>query len=585
MLSPLDEVAKVRSFLTFDLEWRKGERKGNIYHPEVTLVGVDDGSRYRHYYTIEDFLDGELTHKNRGKWFYAHAGGLADMIFVLEILLKRPEYQVEASFSGSSAIIVRVMRGKNKWVFVDSYWLLRDRLANIAKFVGMEKGDVDFQTTNMLELIEYNELDCRILWRAIDQFQREILSLGGQLQMTLASCSMNLFRRKYLKRDVMTSDFINQTSRLSYIASRVEVFQRTCEEAHYYDINSSFPHAMTYEAPGGLIRSTRVHIEHDLTLVDATIEVPDMYFPPLPYREPSSNRIYFPVGSWRGWFTGVDLRLLQERGGRILKVHECMLFEPFNDLSDFASDLYARRLASTDTMSKLVLKLLLNSLYGKFGESAHKTSMVCYPDVPPQGDNVDMLFPGVFLVETEVEVKHAHVPFSAHITSVARKALYDYMSSGDKIYYCDTDGFACSNPNIPTGSSLGALKHEMSIRRGRFLRPKVYELESEDEHRVKAKGFTLSPDNELKQTWKPEERDRLAKEYSYDQFAKLVNGGELEVRRFYRIRELLKKGAYKPTEAYIRKRLQTETPKRCFDSSGDSRPWSINEINEANNVD
>jgi len=579
MLSPLNEAPKIRQFLTFDLEWRKGERKGNVYHPEVTLVGVDDGTKYRHYYTIEAFLDGELTHKNRGKWFYAHAGGLADMIFVLEILLKRPDFRVDASFSGSSAIIVRVTKGKNKWVFVDSYWLLKDKLVNIAKFVGMEKGDVDFETTNIMELIEYNALDCRILWRAIELFQREILSLGGQLQMTLASCSMNLFRRKYLKRDIMTSDAINQTSRLSYVASRVEVFQRSCESAHYYDVNSSFPYAMTFEAPGALIRSVRTHIESDLTLVDATITVPDMYFPPLPYRA-ESGRIYFPVGTWRGWFTGVDLRLLQERGGTVQAIHECMLFEPFSDLSDFATDLYERRLAAKDTMSKLVLKLLLNSLYGKFGESSTKTSMVCFPDSPPVGDNVDMLFPGVFLVESEVEIKHAHVPFSAHITSVARKVLYDYMASGEDIFYCDTDGFACSRADIPTDTRLGALKHEMTIKRGRFLRPKVYELEGEDEHRVKAKGFTLNPDNDLKQTWEPDDRDRLAKEYSYDQFSKLVNGGELEVRRFYRIRELLKKGEYKPTEAYIRKRLQSESPKRQFDASGNSRPWNVTEINE-----
>src|SRR5687768_12723103 len=75
----------IRDFLTYDLEWIPGTL-------QVRLVGVFDGSRYRCYSSLEAFIANELTHKNRGKWFYAHAGGLADFQFVLEQLAAESGY-------------------------------------------------------------------------------------------------------------------------------------------------------------------------------------------------------------------------------------------------------------------------------------------------------------------------------------------------------------------------------------------------------------------------------------------------------------------------------------------------------------
>ena len=125
--------------------------------------------RYQSFETIHDLLGFMLTREMRGMWFFAHAGGLADMQFVLDVLLdeikkqkaeeccsstttigedgeknvefKSGAWQIKASFSGSSAIIIHVIKGKNAWHFVDSYWLLRDKLASIGKAIGVLKGD------------------------------------------------------------------------------------------------------------------------------------------------------------------------------------------------------------------------------------------------------------------------------------------------------------------------------------------------------------------------------------------------------------------------------------------------------------
>ena len=127
MLTVIEKPAQRRKFLSYDLEWIPGKL-------EVRICGVyDEIGGYRFYTTIDSFLECELTHKNRGRWFYAHAGGLADFQFILEKITKDSRYHCKCHFSGSSAIIAKVSRGKHRWYFVDSYWLLRDKLENIAK--------------------------------------------------------------------------------------------------------------------------------------------------------------------------------------------------------------------------------------------------------------------------------------------------------------------------------------------------------------------------------------------------------------------------------------------------------------------
>src|SRR5574343_135653 len=265
-IKPITTPRRLRTFIVYDGEWIPGSL-------EMRCVGSYDGARYRSFRTFQAFLDWALTRENRGRWFYAHAGGLADVQFVLEAIIRRndPSISVDCSFSGSSAIIVHVKRGNNVWHFLDSFWTLRGSLSEIGNAIGMKKGGLDkdaegadeskirewYATVPLPELIDYNEQDCRILWEALNQFETALLELGGQLQSTLASCAMHLFRRKYLTDEVPTCLAINDCAKERYFASRVEVFNRDCVEALYYDINSSFPFAMTRPCPGRHIGSHR----------------------------------------------------------------------------------------------------------------------------------------------------------------------------------------------------------------------------------------------------------------------------------------------------------------------------------------
>lgn len=559
MITRLESPRTLRRYLVYDMEWVPGTL-------EIRMVGVYDGKRYRYYRTVIDFLNGELTSDNRGRWFYAHAGGLADFQFVLQMLLKSSSYRITGSFSGSSAIIVRVTRGKNSWTFVDSYWLLREKLRNIGKWIGIHKGNEDesvefYSSATIEQLREYNEIDCVILFEAIAQFESVLLELGGMLKMTQASCAMDLFRRRFLKRDIDTSMQVNRIARHAYVASRVEVLATECDDAYYYDINSSFPYAMTMPVPGDLIGTYRKRLpDRGIYLADVTLTVPDSFLPPLPRR--FGGRIFFPVGTWRGWFTSVDIELLLANGGTIETVHESMAFEPITDLRDYALTLYDLRKRS-EGFFKVACKYLLNSLYGKFAESEFKSGLVANPETPP--NNGTMLMPGIFIVEREVPVPHMHVPISAHITAIARRTIYEYMSCASEVHYCDTDGFSTTS-QYQSGNGLGELKLEKYIRHGRFVQAKVYHLDGTlaesgkdlGDDGVKAKGFS---------------RMTLAK------MNRLINGDDIEYVRMARIKEVLRSGNTAPRESVIRKRLHRENiSKRFFYPDGQSRAWHVDEL-------
>ena len=610
MLSVITKNQILRRYLAYDLEWIPGTM-------QIRLVGCFDGIAYRCYATVSDFLDGELTHKNRAKWFYAHAGGLADFQFILDEIIRQNEmypgrWKVDGHFSGSSMIIAHVKRGSNSWHFVDSYWLLRSPLRLIGKWIGLDKGQTGditdspeeeglsddeyarrcqarrdwYATVSIMTLREYNERDCVILWKAIAAFEVAILEMGGQLGFTLASSAMTLFRRKYLSSDIPTSLEVNEKARLAYFASRVEVFEQDIEDSYYYDVNSSFPYAMTFVCPGEMIGSVSSLPEEGNYpyIADVEVLIPDGWISPTPLR--MEGRIFFPVGRWRSWLSNIDIELLRREGGKILRCHECLLFAPFDDLREYATDLYNRRKNASSAFEKAAYKLLLNSLYGKFAESSAKSGLVINPATVPitakEQDEMGMvqLYPGAWVREKQVPVPHCHVPISVHITAIARRTLYDYISLCRDCHYCDTDGFSTTEL-IGTGNNLGAIKLEKRVKRGKFVLPKLYTLEGEVDkgsgkwetmNYVKGKGFS-----------------RL----TASRFAKLVEGESIEYERMARIRENLGYGRSRPSESVIRKRVrigniwspdfdvtQSVLPKRFTYPDGTTRPWSITELKQ-----
>ncbi len=608
-LRPTVKPPKLAPFLTYDMEWFPGTQK-------LRVICVYDGSRARHYFTIEAFLRNELTRENAGKRFYAHAGGMYDVAYILEHIVLETGWVVSAGFSASSAVVVSVHKDGHKFQFCDSFFLLRSSLEKIAKWTGDRKGtdkegDKDPEQTRLEkfhaplpELIEYCKQDCVILWRALKATQYGLYELGCEMKVTAASTAMGFFRYKFLGEIIPTSDAVNRIARDAYCASRVEIVRPVAHNVYCLDFNSSFPYSMTFPQPGKLIKTQWRYLpkEGTIYLAEVTVKVPPCHIPAVPYR--LDGRVYFPIGQWGPvWMSSVDIELLQEAGGTVVDVGRILIFEAQSWLSEYVHLLYDLRKNETDEFRRELLKILLNSLYGKFAENEEKTSLLIHPKhttcrhSPPcerydpetntyeENSCLEMLFPGAYLETKRKAVQHVHVPISMHITALSRRLLYRGTQVCPDVAMMDTDSLHtsmykpedCDNltgrdlgNGIRIGNELGELKFDPPKRYSKmtFLAPKVYSGEYEEggKRKIRAKGFP-GLDDEL--------------------FTLLEAGYSVGFRSTMRIKGLFrstKEGGdpnLTPRDNVVFKGLVGGIrPKRCMTPDGSSRPWDVAELAE-----
>lgn len=571
-LAPRPPDQTPRIFSTYDLEW---------YPKTLTfrMAGVYDPQRgYRCYSSANAFLNSELVPENYGRTFYAHNAGKSDVHFVLESLigsyLAERRYILEAAFNGSSAFLLTASERSNpklSFTFSDTLFLLKASLRKIGEWLGFPKLTEDFETKNWNALRFYNERDCEILYRAVAELEAEIHQMGGEFRLTLASSAMALFQTKYLIAPLHTDHDTNTISRKSYYASRVEVFTRRCDSANYFDVNSSFPWSMKKTLPGRFLRTTRTLTERPPSAkcysADATVTVKhDTYLPPLPYRD-EEERILFPVGTWRAFFTDVDLELAELTGHRIEKIHSVDWYDGFTDLSDYVDDLYAKKATATG-FKREVYKLFLNALYGKFAEGETKEKVLLFPESiacthkvrHANNECMSMVRPGIWKREDFRSAPHTHVPISASVTAWSRRLLFDQMSKCNKLYYTDTDSIITDSV-MPTGEGVGEMKLEYVIRAGKFAAPKFYMLDDGDKVSVRSKGFS-----------------RL----DGASYLQLCKGEAVTLHRMSGLKENLRSGDMRPRNKDVVKFARFKTTKRADDGKlGETRPWHIDELEDA----
>ena len=165
----------------------------------------------------------------------------------------------------------------------------------------------------------------------------------------------------------------------------------------------------------------------------------------------------------------------------------------------------------------LISKLLLNSLYGRFGMHIDtflsKNSIVDNNElyemiehnnimnitnldddlnlityIPTSDDNVDSLFNNMTKFNISISI-------SAAITAYARIHMSQFKSDFNEkynLYYSDTDSIAIDKPleDNMIGKELGKMKLEQTFKKAVYLGPKVYGgITNEGEEIIKAKGY------------------------------------------------------------------------------------------------
>lgn len=548
-LHPLESVHPFK-YGTWDIEASSlpGETWG--WHMEV--IGTFDGSNYYHFQTVDGFLDHILQDKYRHFRWFAHFGGRYDMNFIFDRLRERGNAKVEFYCSGSMVIHMTIRKTSTCVAYLcDSFRLLPASLRQLTKAfdVKHKKGEYDFENMQFgHELLEYNEQDCRGLFEVLENFFEQT----GICSETFATHALRYWRKNYLKRSIwQPHDNVTDFIRRGLFGGHVDVFKRGGEHLKAYDVNSMYPYVMQFPVPVEYIGETRKLLNWTgyYGFVEAIVKVPEMYMPPLPVR---LEKLYFPVGVLRGVWTSEELIEAEKRGAKILKIIKAYYFKTEQIFKEYVDELYALKKTAGEP-TRTIVKFLLNSLFGKFGQHPDKKVYVtereapsgAYPIINPSG------IPSGF-AEFSRRSRSAYLlpHISAAITSSARLVLLRHLDNDS--YYCDTDSIFTTG-TMQTGANLGdwSLVGEGEAT---FYQPKLYKFKGE----WKSKG--------------------LNKTQSIDAY---VRGDPNEVIRRKSIKEALRTGTPACEDVEISKLIGITRTKRAWLSNDqETRPWNITELED-----
>lgn len=288
---------------------------------------------------------------------------------------------------------------------------------------------------------------------------------------------------------------------------------------HSYDVNNLYPTVMAYnQIPVG----KPVAFEGNIRLVEpdalgffyCKITSSKYLEHPILQRRIKTNhgiRSIAGLGSWQGWiFSGeMDNAIKYGYEFEIIKGYQ---FEKSSDIfTDYVETIFKFRITypSTNPMN-YIAKLLLNSLYGKFGMKNETTETKVFDCSNPVGqdyfkETFELWAEGIkghftiddyqILVRSKLlsykynedeETYHGmdiNIAIASAITAYARVHMSIFKNNPlFKLYYTDTDNIVTDKP-LPekyVGKTLGLMKLEHTIKRAVFLAPKVYGLVTVD---------------------------------------------------------------------------------------------------------
>jgi len=425
-------------------------------------------------------------------------------------------------------------RSKGQILFIDTMNYAKLSVEKMGKILSLPKlskpmslGKIPKNREELEELLIYNLRDSEISYNFINFLFKAFQDLGGTPQKTIASSAMNLFRTKYLKNvfyQHQVTDILEMFK--GYYGGRTEAFERGyVKDLKYYDFNSLYPSVMLEDVPNP--NTIRVTCRNNIEKINGfeglskvRINCPFMQYPLLPFR--TKDKLIFPVGTFEGWYTHIELREAIRLGYTILKVYKSFYFkETISIFNDYVTDLYNKRLMYKTNKSPMeyVVKILLNSLYGKFGQkfidrenwqpfNLSKNELSRFDSVKRVGDfvrvKIDLDNPPVF---TFPEI-------CSYITARARLKLHKAILLCKPVYV-DTDSLMTKR-HMPEGHKLGELKLEMHIKEGYIIKPKFYALiDSDNNHHVKIKGVGKRLDiNTFKILMNTYKEDKIAISYT-----------------------------------------------------------------------
>lgn len=515
------------------------------------------------------FFNSLLTRKMRGKIIYFHNLSGFDGFFLLRKLVDGG-LDVKPLIHNGKLISIKAKKGKDTWTFNDSALLLLQSLKSLSKSFGLEisKGIFPYNLSDLtykgsfpdyslfdkvsiedwhkananfknkiwsfkIEAITYCTQDVKVLHEILNSFAHLVYKTFGisiNTTPTIPSLAFKIYRSIYMPKDkiAIINGVTDKEIRKGYTGGSTEMFipsfnvlEKTDKKLYAYDVNSLYPSVMAQNlypvgAPNAL------NFGDGVDLVNAPLDLfghfyaeiisPDNLSHPI-LQVKYNSRTVSPLGVLSGWFYSEELKNAIKFGYKI-KIIRGYQFERGMIFDKYVHDLYKMRLnyPKSDPMN-LVAKLLLNSLYGRFGmgDLGGDTQLVDsktflewtedqkkdIEDIITFGSKILLRYKNLLSLNTELigSTTNTNIAVASAVTAYARIFMSQFKNREDlpNLYYTDTDSLYFDGPipdSMVNDTKLGALKLEGIYDQAIFLAPKLYALKNYELEIIKIKGLS-----------------------------------------------------------------------------------------------
>jgi hypothetical protein len=447
------------------------------------------------YFTTKEkfwkFVYEKLT-KDKPLWVIAH-----NLPFDFRIVdgfneMVKQKFEPTALIINEPTHIWKFKRGKHYLLFVDNLNYFMVGIGKLGEQLGLPKLKTPDESAPLKIWKTYCKRDVEILFRNWQNWLNFINQNNfGTFAKTLASQAFNAFRHRFYSHNIYIHDNkeVIQLERESYRGGRTECFfigKPKGRKFYFLDVNSMYPFVMkNYQYPRkllGLKENVPISVLKNLLkkyCVCAKVLL-KLQKPIVGKKE--ENKLIFPVGKFVATLTTEELKQVLKEG-EILEVRKLSYYLKGALFKKYITTLYQLRLKFSKEGNKVyryLCKLLMNSLYGKFGQLNKVFKKVWYePERPPtcyieklpnsNKEYIVRYIAGWRWEEVGKEEGYNSFPaIAAEVTANARLTLFKYIEKAgtSNVFYCDTDGLIINEygfnnlKDFVSKDKLGMLKLE-----------------------------------------------------------------------------------------------------------------------------
>lgn len=420
--------------------------------------------------------------------------------------------------------------GEAKIIFIDTFNFWKCSVADMGRSLGIPKLEIDITKATRKQADPYCIRDVEILANQVTGLLDFLTEHDlGSFGISAPAIAMNTFRKRFMKHEIYIHDRtrILALERQCYYGGLVNNFyigKSQGQLLYHTDVNSLYPSVMDKPYPVKLLQSyENVTISQfnklDTTLGycgDVTINTNKQQYP-MRYQ----GRLCEMQGNFRTQICGPELaRAINAK--EVTHIHQLAAYEMcpvFKEYVEYFWNLRQKNMTPKGNPREQLIKLLMNSLYGKFGmkgfdwkdftqtnlEAYYDLLQVSYPDQysrdlqPPIIQGNISLWHAIGLNDpiklrylagkTQLqfptgEHTESFCAIAAFVTSYARERLRQLIrTAGNRhVYYCDTDSLFVDQFGytqlVRAGevqpTQLGKLKVEGVSTHWEFYGPKDY---------------------------------------------------------------------------------------------------------------